>query len=301
MQPQRNAVELDSAAVERDVATALREDVGSGDINAELIASRIRAEAVVISRDEGVFCGAPWVDEACRQVDTAIDAHWHVLDGDPVAAGQTLLVLHGPARGLLTVERTIINFMQLLCATATRARRYVQAVHAPGAARTAGALQAAGACPVILDTRKTLPGLRLAQKYAVRVGGATNHRLGLYDAYLLKENHIAVAGGIGAAVRRAKQRHPDREVEVEVEDDAQLAEAINAGADRVLLDNYTSEDLRRAVAAAAGRVALEASGGITLETIAEVARTGVDYISVGEITKAVAPLDLSMRIVKTKG
>lgn len=289
MRPQRNVVKLDSAAVEQDVATALREDVGSGDINAELIAPHVRAEAVVISRDEGVFCGAPWVDEACRQVDAAIKARWHVQDGDPVAADQTLLMLHGPARGLLTVERTIINFMQLLSATATQASRYVRAV------------QAAGAGPVILDTRKTLPGLRLAQKYAVRVGGATNHRLGLYDAYLLKENHIAVAGGIGPAVRGAKQRHPDKEVEVEVEDDAQLAEAIAAGADRVLLDNYSPENLRRAVAAANGRVALEASGGITLETIAEVARTGVDYISVGEITKAVAPLDLSMRIVKTEG
>ena len=286
MRPQRQAVKLDSAAVEQDVATALREDIGSGDINAELIAPDIQAEAVVISRDGGIFCGAPWVEEACRQVDAAIDARWHVRDGDPVTAGQTLLVLRGPARGLLTAERTIINFMQLLSATATQAARYVEA---------------AGRRAVILDTRKTLPGLRLAQKYAVRVGGAANHRLGLFDAYLLKENHIAAAGGIAAAVHRARQRHPDKEVEVEVEDDAQLAEAINAGADRVLLDNYSAAALRRAVATAKGRVALEASGGITLETIAEVARTGVDYISVGEITKAVAPLDLSMRIVNTQG
>ena len=286
MRPQRQAVKLDSAAVEQDVATALREDVGSGDINAELIASDIQAEAVVISRDGGIFCGAPWVEEACRQVDAAIDVRWHVRDGAPLTAGQTLLVLRGPARGLLTVERTIINFMQLLSATATQAARYVEA---------------AGGRAVILDTRKTLPGLRLAQKYAVRVGGAANHRLGLFDAYLLKENHIAAAGGIAAAVHRARQRHPDKEVEVEVEDDAQLAEAIKAGADRVLLDNYSAAALRRAVAAAKGQVALEASGGITLETIAEVARTGVDYISVGEITKAVAPLDLSMRIVNTQG
>lgn len=286
MRPQRQAVKLDSAAVEQDVATALREDVGSGDINAELIAPDIQAEAVVISRDGGIFCGAPWVEEACRQVDAAIDVRWHVRDGDPLTAGQTLLVLRGPARGLLTAERTIINFMQLLSATATQAARYVEAV---------------GGRAVILDTRKTLPGLRLAQKYAVRVGGAANHRLGLFDAYLLKENHIAAAGGIAAAVHRARQRHPDKEVEVEVEDDAQLAEAIDAGADRVLLDNYSAAALRRAVAAATGRVALEASGGITLETIAEVARTGVDYISVGEITKAVAPLDLSMRIVNTQG
>ena len=286
MRPQRQAVKLDPAVVEQNVATALREDVGSGDINAELIAPDIQAEAVVISRDGGIFCGAPWVEEACRQVDAAIDARWHVRDGDPLTAGQTLLVLRGPARGLLTAERTIINFMQLLSATATQAARYVEAV---------------GGRAVILDTRKTLPGLRLAQKYAVRVGGAANHRLGLFDAYLLKENHIAAAGGIAAAVHRARQRHPDKEVEVEVEDDAQLAEAIDAGADRVLLDNYSAAALRRAVAAAKGRVALEASGGITLETIAEVARTGVDYISVGEITKAVAPLDLSMRIVNTQG
>lgn len=286
MRPQRQAVKLDSAAVEQDVATALREDIGSGDINAELIAPDIQAEAVVISRDGGIFCGAPWVEEACRQVDAAIDVRWHVRDGDPLTAGQTLLVLRGPARGLLTAERTIINFMQLLSATATQAARYVEAVSGRA---------------VILDTRKTLPGLRLAQKYAVRVGGAANHRLGLFDAYLLKENHIAAAGGIAAAVHRARQRHPDKEVEVEVEDDAQLAEAIDAGADRVLLDNYSAAALRRAVAAAKGRVALEASGGITLETIAEVARTGVDYISVGEITKAVAPLDLSMRIVNTQG
>ena len=286
MRPQRQAVKLDSAAVEQDVATALREDVGSGDINAELIAPDIQAEAVVISRDGGIFCGAPWVEEACRQVDAAIDVRWHVRDGDPLTAGQTLLVLRGPARGLLTVERTIINFMQLLSATATQAAHCVEA--ASGRA-------------VILDTRKTLPGLRLAQKYAVRIGGAANHRLGLFDAYLLKENHIAAAGGIAAAVHRARQRHPDKEVEVEVEDDAQLAEAIKAGADRVLLDNYSAAALRRAVATAKGRVALEASGGITLETIAEVARTGVDYISVGEITKAVAPLDLSMRIVNTQG
>ena len=286
MRPQRQAVKLDSAAVEQHVATALREDIGSGDINAELIAPDIQAEAVVISRNGGIFCGAPWVEEACRQVDAAIDARWHVHDGDPLTAGQTLLVLRGPARGLLTAERTIINFMQLLSATATQAARYVEA---------------AGGRAVILDTRKTLPGLRLAQKYAVRTGGAANHRLGLFDAYLLKENHIAAAGGIAAAVRRARQRHPDKEVEVEVEDDAQLAEAIAAGVDRVLLDNYSAQELRRAVAAAKGRVALEASGGITLETIAEVARTGVDCISVGEITKAVTPLDLSMRIVNTQG
>ena len=274
----------DPDAVKRDVAEALREDIGEGDINAALIAPTTQAEAQVITRDAGVFCGQSWVDEACRQIDRDIHARWHVQDGDDLAAGDTLLTLHGPARGLLTVERTIINFMQLLSGTATQARRYVDATQ--------------GTRAVILDTRKTLPGLRLAQKYAVRTGGARNHRLGLFDAYLLKENHIAAAGGIAAAVAEARRRHPQKEVEVEVENNAQLLEAIAAGADRVLLDNYSLDDLRSAVAAAQGRVALEASGGITLDTVSAIADTGVDYISIGEITKAVAPLDLSMRIVR---
>ena len=274
----------DPDAVKRDVAEALREDIGEGDINAALIAPTTQAEAQVITRNDGVFCGQPWVDEACRQIDRDIRARWHVQDGDDLAAGDTLLTLHGPARGLLTVERTIINFMQLLSGTATQARRYVDATQ--------------GARAVILDTRKTLPGLRLAQKYAVRTGGARNHRLGLFDAYLLKENHIAAAGGIAAAVAEARRRHPQKEVEVEVENNAQLLEAIAAGADRVLLDNYSLDDLRSAVAAAQGRVALEASGGITLDTVRAIADTGVDYISIGEITKAVVPLDLSMRIVR---
>ncbi len=274
----------DPDAVKRDVAAALREDIGEGDINAALIAPTTQAEAQVITRDDGVFCGQPWVDEACRQIDRDTRARWHVQDGDTLTAGDTLLTLHGPARGLLTVERTIINFMQLLSGTATQARRYVDATQ--------------GARAVILDTRKTLPGLRLAQKYAVRTGGARNHRLGLFDAYLLKENHIAAAGGIAAAVAEARRRHPQKEVEVEVENNAQLAEAIAAGADRVLLDNYSLDDLRSAVAAAQGRVALEASGGITLDTVSAIADTGVDYISIGEITKAVVPLDLSMRIVR---
>ena len=280
-------MEPDPEAVKRDVATALGEDIGAGDINAVLIAPTIQAEARVITRDAGVFCGRCWVDEACHQVDPAIRACWHVQDGDRLAAGDLLLTLHGPARGLLTVERTIINFMQLLSGTATQARRYVEAVR--------------GTQAVILDTRKTLPGLRLAQKYAVRTGGARNHRLGLFDAYLLKENHIAAAGGIAAAVAQARRRHPDKDVEVEVEDNAQLADAIAAGANRVLLDNYALDDLRGAVATAKGRVALEASGGITLNTVGEIARTGVDFISVGEITKAVTPLDLSMRIVRRDG
>ena len=273
---------LDTESVKRNVALALGEDVGPGDINAALIAPATQAEATVVTRDAGIFCGKPWAEETCRQVDAAIELRWHVADGDPIASGDTLLTLHGPARGLLTAERTIINFMQLLSATATYARRYVDAVAATSA--------------VVLDTRKTVPGLRVAQKYAVRTGGARNHRMGLFDAYLLKENHIEAAGGVANAIRQARRLEPLKPVQVEVEDNAQLAEAIAAGADRVLLDNYSLADLQSAVEQAQGQVVLEASGGITLANAAKIAETGVDYLSVGELTKNIAPLDLSMRI-----
>ena len=272
----------DAEAVQREVAAALGEDVGGGDINAALVAPEVRALARVVTRDDGTFCGEPWVTAACGQVDAGIVLRWHVADGDPVAAGDCLLELEGPARGLLTVERTAINFMQLLSGTATQARRFVDAVAGTGA--------------VVLDTRKTLPGLRAAQKYAVRAGGARNHRMGLFDAYLLKENHLAVAGGIAAAVRAARRRQPDKPVQVEVERNEQLKEAVAAGADRVLLDNYSVAGLEAAVATAAGAVVLEASGGITLGNVAAVAATGVDFISVGAITKNVVPLDISMRV-----
>ena len=284
-------MELNLETVKRDVATALREDIGPGDINAALIPASTCAKAQVVTREPGVFCGRPWVDEACRQVDAAIALSWRIADGQQVVAGDILLELAGPARGLLSVERTIVNFMQLLSATATRTRRYVEAVAGTGA--------------TILDTRKTLPGLRMAQKYAVHVGGARNHRMGLFDAYLLKENHIAAAGGIAAAVRQARRQRPTEPIEVEVENADQLAEALAVGVDGVLLDNYAIEDLRAAVASAAvgasagAGVALEASGGITLEIVRDIALTGVDYISVGEITKNVTPLDLSMLITAT--
>ena len=273
-------MELDGETVKRNVAAALAEDVGSGDISSDLIAPDVRAHARIVTRDPGVFCGRPWVEEACRQVDPAIVLHWLVDDGDPIDVGTALVDLRGPARSLLTVERTAVNFMQLLSATATRTRRFVDAV--------------AGTRAVILDTRKTLPGLRVAQKYAVRVGGGRNHRMGLHDALLLKENHLSAAGGIAPAVCQARRLHPGKPVEIEVEDERQLLEAIATGADRVLLDNFTTAELKTAVATAAGRVPLEASGGISLEILAEVARTGVDYISVGELTKNVTPLDLSM-------
>ena len=272
--------------VKRNVCAALHEDVGPGDINAALIPACARARASIITRNRGVFCGRPWVVEACRQVDQEIALDWQVDDGDEVAAGELLLRLVGPARGLLTVERTALNFMQLLSATATRARAFVAA--------------AAGTSTVVLDTRKTLPGLRAAQKYAVRVGGAHNHRKGLYDGYLLKENHIAAAGGIAAAVREAQRQHPEKDVHVEVETRAQLEEAIAAGAQRVLLDNHSVPALRAAAEQVRGRVALEASGGVTLENIATVARTGVRFVSVGDITKSVMPIDLSMRLTPTR-
>lgn len=279
-------MEPDAESVKRDVAAALREDVGPGDITAALIPPCTQAVAQVATRDRGVFCGRPWVEETCRQVQPNIRLNWRVADGQDVSPGDVLVELSGPARALLTIERTAVNFMQLLSATATRSRQFVLAV--------------ADTAAVILDTRKTLPGLRAAQKYAVRVGGARNHRLGLFDAYLLKENHIAAAGSITAAVRQARRLNPDKPIQVEVENEAQLAEAIDASADRVLLDNFSLQALRAAVEQADGRVPLEASGGITLDTVATVAQTGVDYISVGKLTKNVDPLDLTMRIVHTE-
>ena len=279
-------MQLDPDTVRRDVGAALREDIGPGDLSADLIAPEVHAEAQVVTRDAGIFCGRPWVDEACRQVDPKITLRWHVAEGSDIAPGDKLVSLDGPARSLLAVERTAINFMQLLSATATQARRFVEAVAGTGA--------------VILDTRKTLPGLRAAQKYAVRVGGAQNHRMGLYDAILLKENHLAAAGSVDAAVREARRIHPQEPVEVEVETRGELRSAIVAGVDRVLLDNFTLADLEEAVAITAGRVPLEASGGVALDNVAAIARTGVDYISIGEITKRVVPLDFSMRVSRTR-
>ena len=276
-------MEPDADTVKRNVAAALAEDVGSGDVSAELIDEEAHARARIVTREPGVLCGRAWAEETCRQVDPAIRLDWHVSDGAPIETDDALVDLEGPARGLLTAERTVLNFLQLLSGTATRTRRFVDAV--------------AGTAAAILDTRKTLPGLRVAQKYAVRIGGGQNHRMGLFDAILLKENHIAAAGGIAAAVCQARRRHTGTPVEVEVEDQHQLAAAIGAEVDRILLDNFSIADLHAAVAATAGRVPLEASGGITLDGVAEVARTGVDYISVGELTKNVTPLDLSMRFV----
>jgi len=270
------------ATISTNVRIALDEDVGSGDVSAGLIDTDTRGTARVITRDEGVVCGLLWVAEVCRQVDARIEFMPTVADGDKVAPNEQLFTLEGPAAALLTAERTALNFLQLLSGTATITARYTALI--------------AHTDTRLLDTRKTVPGLRLAQKYAVLCGGGANHRLGLFDQFLIKENHIAATGGIGSAVKRAREMHPALKVEVEVESLDELAEAIEAGADIVMLDNFSIEDTREAVVMSRGRTALEASGGIDNVTIVEVAEAGVDYISVGALTKSVMPMDLSMRM-----
>jgi nicotinate-nucleotide pyrophosphorylase (carboxylating) len=269
--------------ITENVRCALAEDVGAGDISAELIDAGAVASARVITREAGVFCGAPWVTETAAQLGGSIEVRFAVDDGDRVQPDQELFRLDGPARALLTAERTMLNFVQLLSGTATATSRYVALIQ--------------GTRTRLLDTRKTVPGLRLAQKYAVRCGGGHNHRLGLYDAFLIKENHIAAAGSITAAIERGRQLHPERTLEVEVETLAQLEEAIAGGADIALLDNFTLENTRAAVARARGCIELEASGSIDEQTLRAVAETGVDYVSLGVITKRVIPLDLSMRFL----
>ncbi|HWG77418.1 MAG TPA: carboxylating nicotinate-nucleotide diphosphorylase [Steroidobacteraceae bacterium] len=266
------------------VARALLEDVGSGDVSAQLIPAERQGRAQVISREAAILCGAAWFDEVFRQLEPRIGVRWHFQDGAQVRANAVLCELAGPARALLTGERTALNFLQLLSATATVTARYVQAV--------------AGTRCRILDTRKTIPGLRTAQKYAVRCGGGSNHRMGLYDMVLIKENHIAAAGSITAAVAAARQQSPGRRVEVETETLEQLREALDARADVVLLDNFSVGRMHDAVAlnaAHAHPAQLEASGGVSLQTLREIAETGVDYISVGALTKHIAAIDLSMR------
>ena len=271
--------------ITRNVEFALREDVGDGDVTGELIPEANIAKATILTRERVTIAGQPWVDEVCRQVDATIEVTWHCSDGDTVDTNTVLCELTGPARSILTAERTALNFLQLLSATATTTARYV--------AETAGT-----ECR-LLDTRKTIPGLRLAQKYAVRCGGGHNHRVGLYDAILIKENHILSAGGIGAAVGAAHKMQPGMPIEVEVETLDELREALAAKADRMLLDNFPIDLLNQAVAINRDEgkppTELEASGGMTLSEIAAVAATGVDYISVGALTKNVSAVDLSMR------
>lgn len=269
-------------AVAADVARALAEDVGSGDLTAALVPAAATARASVVCREAAVICGRPWFDRVFAALDPAIAIDWAVVEGATVAAETVLCRLAGPARPLLTGERTALNFLQLLSGTATVTRRYAAAVAGSGAR--------------LLDTRKTVPGLRLAQKYAVAVGGGHNHRMGLYDAFLVKENHIAACGGIAAAITAARELAPGAPIEVEVENRDELRQALAAGADRVLLDNFDLDGLRAAVAESAGRAELEASGNVALEGLATLAATGVDFISVGALTKHVRAVDLSLRL-----
>ncbi len=263
------------------VSSALAEDIGGGDVTAALVPEDQHARGTVISREHAVICGAPWFDAVFRQLSREVTIDWHVREGDPVHPDQRLCTLAGPARALLTGERTALNFLQTLSGTATIARAYADAV--------------LGTDAQVLDTRKTLPGLRTAQKYATQCGGCRNHRMGLYDAILIKENHIEAAGGLAAAIASARRHSPGLTVEAEVENLDQLQEALEAGADIVLLDNFSTDQLGQAVARNAGRAKLEVSGGVTLDGIRAIAETGVDYISVGALTKNVRAIDLSMR------
>ncbi len=268
-------------AAAENVRQALAEDVGSGDISAALISDNTIATAQVITRQDGIFCGSTWVEETVKQVDELIVLNWHVEDGDKISAEQKLFTLKGPARSLLTAERTLLNFVQLLSGTATKTAAFLALIKDQDT--------------ILLDTRKTIPGLRVAQKYAVTCGGGSNHRQGLFDAFLLKENHIAAAGSIAAAVEEARRLQPDLPIEVEVENLDELGQAISAGADIAMIDNFSIRDTVTAVTRARGLIKLEASGGINEKSITEIAATGVDYISSGELTKNVDPLDLSMR------
>lgn len=266
-----------------DVARALQEDLGSGDLTAGLIDPTRRARARVLARESAVICGAPWATAALRALDPAARITWHVQEGQRCTADQVVLEVEGSARALLSAERTALNFLQMLSAVATKTRTYVDAV--------------AGTQAHIVDTRKTLPGLRMAQKYAVRMGGGTNHRIGLFDAVLIKENHIAAAGGVTAVLRAAEKVAAQAQfIEIEVETLAQLTEALEAGARMVLLDNMDVATLHEAVRINAGRAILEISGGVTLDGLRALAETGVDRISIGALTKDVKATDFSMRL-----
>jgi nicotinate-nucleotide pyrophosphorylase (carboxylating) len=274
---------LDPAAVSADVRRALAEDFGSGDVTADLLPPHASAQARVIAREAALVCGRPWFDACFRERDAQVAIDWRVDEGGRVEADGVVCELRGNARALVGAERCALNFLQTLSGTATIAAQYVDAVR--------------GTRATILDTRKTVPGLRLAQKYAVRCGGAANHRIGLFDAILIKENHIAAAGSLAAAVGAARARHPDLLLEVEVENFAELDAALAAGVDRIMLDEFALDDIRRAVAHVAGRVKLEVSGSVSLDRVRALAETGVDYISVGALTKHIRAVDYSMRIV----
>ncbi len=273
-----------AADVVRDnVLAALAEDIGTGDITAALIPAAASAQGRVITREAGVLCGQDWVNAVFSEVDPAISLVWQARDGDTLQAEQVLFTFSGPARALLTAERSALNFLQLLSGTASICRRYADLVEGTGVR--------------LLDTRKTIPGLRQAQKYAVACGACFNHRMGLYDAYLIKENHIKACGGIAGAVATARANAPGKPVEVEVESLAELEQALAAGADRIMLDNFELATMREAVALTAGKAELEASGNVTEATLRPIAETGVDFISIGALTKDCKALDLSMRLL----
>ncbi len=265
------------------VVQSLHEDIGSGDITAALIPANARATARIITREAAILAGQPWVTEVYRQLDPQVQVYWLAREGDAVVANQPLALLRGPARSLLSGERAALNWLQTLSGTATQVAAYVAQLQRFNTK--------------LLDTRKTIPGLRYAQKYAVRLGGGVNHRMGLYDAFLIKENHIAAAGSISRAVATARAVAPGKPIEVEVEDLTQLAQAIAAKVDTIMLDNFSVEQMHAAVAVTQGRVPLEVSGQVTLKSIASIAATGVDFISVGALTKHVRAIDLSMRII----
>jgi len=262
------------------VRTALSEDIGSGDITAELIPADHQAKAHILCRDQAVLCGEFWVNEVFQQIDSSVTLRWQHHDGDVINPDDVIASASGNARSLLTAERTALNFLQTLSSVASSASLIAEQVKHTGVK--------------ILDTRKTIPGLRLAQKYAVQSGGCYNHRIGLFDAYLIKENHINACGGISLAIASARSMHPDKPVEIEVETIGQLHEALAAKADIVMLDNFSLEQLREGVAIADGKVKLEASGGYDIDSVVAVAETGVDYISIGSLTKNVIATDFSM-------
>lgn len=272
---------ISPAFITQSIKTSFNEDIGSGDITAELIAPDSRLDVSLICREKAVLCGSQWFSEAFLQLDPDVDIQWLAAEGDLIAANTIICQIQGNARAILSAERTALNFLQTLSATATVTHQYQSRIQHT-------------ACK-ILDTRKTIPGLRLAQKYAVKCGGGCNHRIGLFDAYLLKENHIAAAGSIAAAVTQARELHPQALLEVEVENLSQLDQAIQARVDRVLLDNFTIADLKQAVTLAGGSVELEASGNITLQNIEEIAQCGVDFISIGALTKHIQAIDFSLR------
>jgi nicotinate-nucleotide pyrophosphorylase (carboxylating) len=282
-QRQTEKIRPGNEAIFTNVRAALAEDVGDGDITAALIPGSANASARVITREQGILCGRAWVDAVFGELDPAITLDWQVDDGAPITPGQQLFTASGPARGLLTGERSALNFLQLLSGTATTCHRYATTVADTGVR--------------LLDTRKTIPGLRIAQKYAVTCGGCYNHRIGLYDAFLIKENHILAAGGIAEAVQSARQYAPGKPVEVEVESLEELEQALAARCDRVMLDNFSLEQMTSAVGLSGGRIELEASGNVTEQTLKPIAETGVDYISIGALTKDCRALDLSMRLL----